>query len=279
MSTLVATPPVTARLAAPARAARIRPVTRWVAALVVFFLADAAQLLLLLPDRTGELFAWPIDSALSSFVLASAYVGGGYFFVRVARGGEWARVAAGFPPVILFVCLVALATALHLDRFTHGSLAFVAWAVIYAAAPVGLPLLVLSQQGRRERDSLPRAARAGMLAAGVAVTAAGLLVFALPDAAGAVWPWALTPLTARIVAAVMALFGSVWVAVAAQDSRAGARIPLEAHALGLAFLLLGAARGHAEIAWERPLTAVLAAGVAAMLLADGWLLARLVRGR
>ena len=37
--------------------------TRWVALAVIFFLADAVQLLLLLPDRTGELFAWAIDAA------------------------------------------------------------------------------------------------------------------------------------------------------------------------------------------------------------------------
>ena len=168
---------------------RVRPVTRWMAALVVFFLADAAQLLLLLPHRTAELFAWPIDARLSSFVLASAYVGGGYFFIRVAMGGDWRRVAAGLPAVIVFVWLAALATALHLDRFTHDSVAFVAWAAIYLVAPFGLPLLLLSQRGRAtSRDPLPAGARRLMLLTGGAVTMAGLLLFALPQPAIDVWP-------------------------------------------------------------------------------------------
>ena len=264
----------------PVANTRVRPVTRWVAALVVFFLADAAQLLLLLPHRTAELFAWPIDARLSSFVLASAYVGGGYFFVRVALGGEWRRVAAGLPAVIVFVWLAALATALHLDRFTHDSVAFVAWAAIYLVAPFGLPLLVLSQRGRgASREPLPAGARKLMLLAGGAVTMAALLLFALPQPAIDVWPWALTPLTARIVAAVVALFGTVWVSVALHRDRVAARIPLEAHAIGLVSLLAAAARAAGDITWEQPLAPVLVAGVAAMLLLDVVVLALLRRSR
>ena len=68
---------------------------RWVAALVLFFLADAAQVLLLLPGRTGELFAWPIEPAINAAILGPAYVAGSYFFVRVLTGarGAWSPEA------------------------------------------------------------------------------------------------------------------------------------------------------------------------------------------
>jgi hypothetical protein len=263
---------------APVPAGRILPTTRVLAAIVIFFLADAVQLLLVLPHRTAELFAWEIDPHVTSFVLGSAYVAGGYYFARVLAGGAWRRVAAGFPAVIVFVWLAALATALHLDRFIHDRIAFAAWAAIYLVAPVGLPLLVRAQR-RRERaapadEPLPRAVRHGLLAAGAAVTAAGLLVFAAPALAIPVWPWELTPLTARVVAAVIALFGSLWVSVALHRGRGAARIPLESHAVGLACLLLAAARGHGDIAWGEPLAALLVAGVAGMLLVDLAILAR-----
>jgi len=275
-----AIPRAAVRVAQPA-AGRVRPATRWVAAIVIFFLADAAQLLLLLPHRTAELFAWRIDAPLSSFVLGSAYVAGGYFFVRVARGGEWSRVAAGFPPVIVFVWLAALATALHLDRFSHGSVAFVAWAAIYLVAPFGLPLLVRAQRTRRASTGewLPRAVRAVLLGVGGAVTAGGLLVFALPHTAIDVWPWTLTALTARVVAAVIALFGSVWLSVALYRGWGAARIPLEAHAVGLASLLVAAGRARGDIAWDEPLALVLVGGVAAMLVVDAGLLAVMRRRR
>jgi hypothetical protein len=250
-----------------------------VALAVIFFLADAVQLLLLLPDRTGELFAWAINPQVTSFVLAAAYVAGAYFFIRVVMVDSWHRVAAGFPAVIVFVWGAAGATALHLDRFIHDGLSFAAWAAIYAIAPVGLPLLYLAR--RRAARVVPLAdtampARARMLLGGVggAVVLAALLAFALPQATIDVWPWTVTPLTARIVATVMALFGSLWVSVALSGGKTAARIPLEAHGLGLGFLLIAALRGSSDIDWTNPLATVLVAGVAAMLLVDAATLAR-----
>ena len=96
--------------------------TRAVAGFLVLILADAAQLLEFYPDRTDTLWAWTIDPPLTAMLLGSAYVAGGYFFARVLFGAPWDRVAAGFPPVILFVWMAAIATALHLDRFHEDSL-------------------------------------------------------------------------------------------------------------------------------------------------------------
>jgi hypothetical protein len=263
-----------------------RPVmrtTRWLAVGIILFLADAAQLLLLLPDRTGELFAWKIDAHVTSMVLGSAYVAGGYYFVRVVRARAWDRVAAGFPPVIVFVWFAAGATALHLDRFNHGSLPFAAWAAIYALAPFGLPVLYLVQRrgGRAPfaDTPLPARLRIVMCAVGAAVLLAAVLGFAVPQAMIDVWPWQLTPLTARIVTAVVALFGSLWISVALRGGGTAARIPLEAHSVGLAFLLLAAARGHAEIDWSSPLATILVAGVASMLLVDAGVLGRAALAR
>jgi hypothetical protein len=267
----------------PAPHGRIAPLTRVLAAVVLFFLADAAQILLVLPHRTAELFAWPIAPHVTSFALGAAYAAGGYYFARVLTGGAWRRVAAGFPPVIVFVWLAAGATALHIDAFTPGGAAFAAWAAIYLVTPFGLPLILLAQRrgAPRERADapLPRALRVAMAVAGALATAAALLAFAVPGAMIAAWPWALTPLSARVMVAVIALFASLWVSVALHAGRAAARIPLEAHAVGLGFLLLAGARGHADIAWSAPLAPLLAAGVAAMLLVDLAVLAGPARRR
>lgn len=252
--------------------------TRWVALAVIFFLADAIQLLLLLPDRTGELFAWAIDPQVTSLVLGSAYFAGAYFFVRVAMANAWRRVAAGFPAVIVFVWGAAAATALHFDRFLHDGLSFAAWVAIYAIAPFGLPVLYLRQcrKARVPVADTPMPARARLLLGGVggAVVLLALLAFAVPAITIDLWPWTLTPLTARIVATVMALFGSLWASVAFSGGRTAARIPLEAHALGLAFLLIAALRGHGDIDWTNPLAAILVAGVLGMTLIDIRILTR-----
>jgi hypothetical protein len=115
---------------------------------------------------------------------------------------------------------------------------------------------------------MPARLRILMGAIGGGVLLAGILVFAAPQVTMELWPWTLTPLTARIVAAVVALFGSLWVSVALRGGRTAARIPLEAHGVGLAFLLLAGARAHGDIDWTNPLAAILVAGVAGMLLVD-----------
>ena len=270
----VTTIPVASPTLAPG--GQVGRLTRWIALAVIFFLADAIQLLFLLPDRTGELFAWAIDVQTTSFVLAAAYVAGAYFFIRVVMVDSWHRVAAGFPAVIVFVWGAAGATALHLDRFNHEALSFVAWAGIYAVAPVGLPLLFVARRraARLPFADTPLPGRRLLGGVGAAIVLVAVLAFALPQVAIDFSPWTLTPLTARIVATVMALFGSLWVSVALHGGETAARIPLEAHGLGLVFLLIAAGRGHADIDWTNPLAAVLVAGVAAMALVDAVTLAR-----
>jgi hypothetical protein len=239
--------------------------TRWVAGFIVFFLADAAQLLLLAPDQTDDLWAWEILPETTAMVLASAYVGGGYFFVRVVFGAPWRQVAAGFLPVVAFVWIAAAATFLHLDRFIEDNVAFAAWISLYTLTPIAIPLLYASERRR--------AVRLGLGAVGGAVVVGALLMLLSPTTAIDNWPWSLTPLTTRVVAAVIALYGSVWVSAALDGTRAGTRIPFHAHALGLAFFLLALVRGGDDVDWGNALAPILA-GVAAAMAVTSLLLAR-----
>jgi hypothetical protein len=236
-------------------------VTRWIAGLILLFLLDAVQLLWLVPDRTDELWAWEIVPDLTSMVLASAYAAGAYFFARVMFGAPWREVAAGFPGVIVFVWMAAAATFLHLDRFIEDNLAFAAWIALYTITPIGIPLLFAYNERRaprREAPSLSRGLRVALAVAGAAVVLVGLAMTISPTTAIEHWPWTLTPLTARVMAAVVALYGTVWVSVAVDGTRTGARIPLESHAIGLVVLLAALVR-------ESEVVTLVAAGAAAML--------------
>ena len=72
---------------------------------------------------------------MTPMVLASAYLGGCYFFVRVLRERRWASVKSGFLAVALFAALLGVATILHWDRFNHGHVAFWLWVGLYLTAP------------------------------------------------------------------------------------------------------------------------------------------------
>src|SRR5438874_11866417 len=106
------------------RKARLRndgilPETRWVSAIIVPFLVAAFAILYLFPDHTKELFAWGIQPRMSAMMLGAAYIGGTYFFVRVAAFARWHWVKVGFLPVTTFAALLGIATIVHWDRFTH----------------------------------------------------------------------------------------------------------------------------------------------------------------
>jgi hypothetical protein len=223
--------------------------TRAIAGFLVLILVDAAQLLAFYPDRTDTLWAWTIEPPLTAMLLGSVYLAGAYFFARVLFGAPWEEVQAGVPAIVLFVWMAALATALHLDRFHDDSLPFAAWAALYIATPIAVPWLYLRNRVRRTGPPLPRAVRIALGAAGAAIVSFSIVLFVVPDVGVDDWAWTLTPLTTRITAAVLALYGAVWLSVALHGTSTAARIPLQAHALGLAVLIVAAVRGEEAVDW------------------------------
>lgn len=239
--------------------------TRAVAGFLVLILVDAAQLLAFYPDRTETLWAWTIQPPVTAMVLGSVYAAGAYFFARVLFGAPWERVAAGFAPITAFVWMAAIATVIHLDRFHQDSLPFAAWVALYVVTPIGVPLLYLHNRRPLSGTPLPSAVRLVLGVVGAAIVAASLVLFVVPDVGIDNWPYPLTPLTARITAAVFTVYGGVWLSVALYNSVRAARIPLEAHVVGLAVLVVALARGE-----EGVLIAVVAAAMALVSAALAW---------
>ena len=158
-------------------------------------------------------------------------------------GAPWRAVATGFPSVIVFVWMAGIATLLHLDRFHKDTLPFGAWAALYVITPFLIPWLVVRNHrlyGAPSGPRLPSAIRTAVGVVGGVLLALGALFLIAPDVAIDNWAWTLTPLTARITGSVIAMYATVWVAVAVHGTWARIRIPLEAHVIGLALLLVPA---------------------------------------
>jgi hypothetical protein len=259
--------------AAPSRAGT-DGLTRAIAGLICLILLDASQLLILYPGRTATLWAWTLQPEVTAMVLGSVYAGGAYFWGRIVFGVPWPRVAAGMPAVIVFVWVAGIATLLHLDRFHKDSLPFVAWAGLYIVTPFLVPWLVARNHRRYGAPAgppLPRVLQLTLGAVGGALLLAGLLFLVAPDVAIDGWPWTLTPLTARIMGSVLAMYGTVWVAVAAHGTWAGARIPLQAHTIGLAFVVLAVIRGSDDVDWDDARSILVVLVAAGMLVTSGLL--------
>jgi len=198
--------------------------TRWVSGTVVLALVTAFVVLYFMPDRTGELFAWLITPNLSSMFLGAAYLGGAWILFQVAIGKYWHRVHAVFPAVTVFTIAMLIATIIHWDRFAHGNLAFFLWVFLYIVSPFLIPSLWI--YNRRTDTHEPEASDVVVSATtrlvarivGVGVIlfiAAGFLFPAFPIS---IWPWTLTPLTARVLCGWLSVIGvSAW--MLSSDSR------------------------------------------------------------
>jgi hypothetical protein len=244
--------------------------TRWLAIVIIPFLVLAFVILYGFPADTDRLFAWKIRPPMTAMMLASAYAGGVWFFWRVVRADAWRRVKVGFPAVGTFATLLGIATVLHWDRFIHEAPAFWAWAILYVTTPF-LVFGTLLRQTRVDADPhapepvLPSAVRIALGVVGASMVVVAILLFLVPDPLIPAWPWALTPLTARVMAAMFALPGIVGLGIAADPRWSVARYLLEAQAVSIALILVGAARDGASIDFASPMAWLFVVGLAGLL--------------
>jgi hypothetical protein len=246
--------------------------TRWLGAFIIPFLITASVILFVWPDQSGRLFAWPIKPTMTAMMLAAAYMGGIYFFTRVVWAQRWHTIKAGFLPVTTFAGLLGIATLLHWDRFTHNHISFFAWAGLYFTTP----FLVLAVWLRNKQTDphlseksdlvIPNLARWAMAGLGFITALIGLLLFLRPDLMIAVWPWSLTPLTARVIGAMFALPGVVGMQVAADRRWSAARIILEAQALSIMMILIASARAWHDFNATNPLSIIFVGGLGLLVI-------------
>jgi hypothetical protein len=231
--------------------------TRVVAAIIVPFLVVASVLLVGLPTRTEQLFAWTIAPPFTAMLLGSAYIGGIVYFVGVLRLRKWHQIQYGIPAVFLFATLLGVAALLHWDRFHAGHLSFIVWAVLYVTTPVLIAIVWIinrpadSGQPDTPDTRIPSVARGAFAALGLACLLAGAYLFAFPAQVIQVWAWDVTPLTARVVGAILTLPGvvNVWMLV---DSRwSSFRWIMRAELVSLGFIVVSLILAGGNLHWDR----------------------------
>ena len=243
---------------------RVLAFTKGLSVFIAPFLVVAFVILYFFPGDSGRLFAWPIKPSMTAMVLASAYLGGFYFFCRVPFERRWAAVKSGFPAVALFAALLGVATVLHWDKFSHGNVAFWIWAALYFVAPF-LVLLAWLLNGRYrapardDEPTLPAAARWAMAVVGAAALVTGVAMFLAPAQVIPMWPWLLTPLTCRVVGAIFCLGGAV-LGVLRDPRWINVRLMLQVELVMLVLMLAAAVRARDEFFTDRPLTWLMLVG-------------------
>ena len=212
---------------------RILPLTRLVSLVVIPFLWLAFVILYFYPDFSGERFAWSIIPHMTAMYMAAGYLGGSWLFVNTVLGKRWHRVQQGFLPITTFTWFMLFATFLHWERFSHGRLGFTLWLILYVITPFLVPAIWLSNRRTDPREPEPDdmiirpIMRRILLLIALAALAFAVVGFINPDFAIQVWPWTLTPLTARVICGWVALLGVGALTMSNEPRWSGWKVPLE----------------------------------------------------
>ncbi len=209
----------------------ISPAARWFMIAAAVLVTSAGVSLFFFSESTPRYFAWTIKPPATA-----AYLGGGYLTVATAmvlglRAHDWAQARIGFWVVATGLASILVASLIHLDKFhLHSEILSArawawSWMVLYVAL---IPALVAVRRAQlrippvHESNPalLPGALRLAMRALGFLMLSLGAVLFVVPASAEYLWPWKLTPLTARMAGSFyLAIAVSLFAAAREKDYR------------------------------------------------------------
>jgi hypothetical protein len=261
--------PTAATLVAPPAqdTRRLGPAMRALLGVFCVLTALGTGALFVLATRTDRSFAWTIQPPLTAAFLGAGYAAGFVLVVLSLRDPVWAHSRVPVLTVLVFTALTLVASLVHLDRFhlqpefaglpalARGAAWF--WLAVYVLVPVGMVVAIVAQERAPGTDPAPRrpvpaALRGALGAESVVLLSTGTALFVAPATASALWPWPLTPLTARVVAAWLVAFGLATALAAVAGDLDRLRTATVAYTVfGLAELV-ALARFPGTVAWGDP---------------------------
>jgi uncharacterized membrane protein len=217
----------------------ILPATRMLLTVFGALTALAFLALFVMAAHTDRYFAWTITPPATAAFLGGAYAAGCVGVVLGLRSNRWLGIRVPYVGILVFTLVTLLATLRHLDRFhfdTPGAVARFAawlWLVIYVLIPVAMVTMLVRQERRTgvpQHERRPPLVQLLVGVQSVVLLAVGATLFAAPAWARLLWPWPLTPLTARMVAAWLIGFGIAIALGLRQTDRAEPGIAAAAYA-------------------------------------------------
>src|ERR687887_36879 len=186
---------------------------------ILFLLAFANGVWLYLVPRSADRYAWPIAPPVNAAFIGGGFLAGTLATALVLFGTSRWRWFSTLPPGLWVLATTLLAaTLIHNDRFKWHYPPTYVWLIVYAGVPIAVPVLVMLQRRfagpKPPPDPRLRTLRAISALVGVVLLAGAIALFAAPVDLGKHWPWPLTPLLGRAVAAWYALFGTMLVSCA-----------------------------------------------------------------
>ena len=274
-------------LQAPLLVRPVLPAMRVLLGVFAVLTALATGSLFVLAETTEKTFAWTIQPPLTAAFLGDGYAAGLVLVVLSMWASRWADVRVPVLTIFVYVVLTLVATLLHLDKLhfgddftTLGPLAKGAawfWLGVYVVLPVAMLVLLVLQERTPggdppARHPVPPVLRAALGVESLVLLVVGVALYVDPTTAATLWPWALTPFTARVIAAWLLAFGLATTLAALAGDLHRLRTATIAYTLFGALVLASVLRFPATVAWERPIAWLFLGMTVAVILtgAAGW---------
>lgn len=246
------------------------------AASILVFLAGLQ--LFILTENTDRYFAWTIDPPLTAAALGAAYWASSVMELSASRQPTWGRARIALPAVLVFTTLTFVTTLLHLDRFHLGNgfaasaqLVTWAWIAVYALVPALMSVLLVHQLRAAgivepRQNPLPPWLRVVLGLHAVVLLTVGFALFVAPSSTMALWPWMLTPLTARAIGAWLLSLGLAAAQAIAEND--WGRVTVATHTYVLLGILefVALMRYPSSVDWAQPAAVIYVLFLASVLL-------------
>ncbi len=256
-------------------------------ALAVVLTLTASFQLYVLTEDTNRWFAWTIAEPLSAALLGAFYATSAVLVLLSLRRREWVMARVSIPSVLTFTWGTLLVTLLHADKFhfsqgaTSARIAAWGWLVVYVLDPLLLTAVWILQSrqpgiDRPRQRPLSTAYRGLLVGLGVVSAFIGVSLFVWPTWAADWWPWAITPLTGRAMAAWILSLAVLFVTMRYEDDADRTR-PASGAAIILSALFAVALlryRDHVSPDSALWLCLLAAAALALLSVPDRWRTAR-----
>ena len=253
-----------ARHAPPGPVRTLRPEMR---ALLLTFSALtglAVIALFVLSTATDRFFAWTIQPPLTAALMGAGYAAGCVLVVLSLRDPVWAHSRVPVLTILVFTLVTLAATLVHLDRF-HLQPEFAAlpllaraagwfWLGVYVLIPPAMLVSVWLQERAPGHDPppahpVPVVQRTALAVESAVLLVVGVALWVAPSTATTLWPWPLTPLTGRVVAAWLIAFGAATALAALAGDLARLRTSAIAYTLFGVLVLVSLARFPGTVDW------------------------------
>jgi hypothetical protein len=234
------------------------PLRAWLAVEVLFGLG-AVLAVGLAPADTATNFAWPIQPVVMAAVLGAFYITSAPLFLFPLLAKRWEMIRVMILPAALFSTIQLAATFLHWDKFSIGTVPFYVWFASYLLPP---PIFVAAYLWHQKRigseeavptqDQIPAWLRTTLVALGLLLSLISFTAFFFPNALIPIFPWKLTPLTARSLSGWLAAVGTLMLSMRRENSRTRSRLGTPMLMLILPALLMQMSRYANEVNWGSP---------------------------